>query len=90
MKKKLTGKISGMMDLPLDIAFDLPRIVIIGDLGVEIFNHRGLILYSKERVAVAVEFGTVTVKGSDLEIEEVGPEEMSIRGTVTSVEMSRA
>ena len=34
--------ITDALELPLDVALDLPKIIVVGDVKVNITNHRGL------------------------------------------------
>lgn len=88
MLKKFRKELAELLELPMDISLDLPRVVIIGDLGVLISNHRGLIQYSPERIVVGVGAGQIAISGDSLEIEEVGQEQMAVRGVIKFVEMN--
>lgn len=87
MRRKLKYDLVEFLELPLDISLDLPRVVILGDLGVLISNHRGLLHYSPDRIVVGVGNGQITVSGEALEIEEVSKESMAVRGVITLVHM---
>lgn len=90
MRRKLRMELAEILELPMDISLDLPRVVIVGDLGVLISNHRGLIQYSRERIVVGVGAGQITVSGDNLEIEEVGQEQVVVKGLIKFVEMNTA
>ncbi len=90
MRRKFRMELSEILELPMDISLDLPRVVIIGDLGVLIANHRGLMQYSTDRIVVGVGAGQITISGDNLEIEEVGQEQMAVRGVIKFVEMNTA
>ncbi|MEX0974816.1 MAG: YabP/YqfC family sporulation protein [Bacillota bacterium] len=87
MLKKLRQEISEILELPLDVGMDLPKVTIIGNLGVLIQNHRGLIQYSPEKIVIGVGKGQIAILGKSLEIEEVSKEDMIVRGLLGSVQM---
>lgn len=87
MLRRLRQELSEMLELPLDVSLDLPKVSIIGDLGVLIQNHRGLIQYSPEKIVIGVGKGQIAILGRSLEIEEVSKEDMIVRGTLSSVQM---
>lgn len=87
MRKRLRQELFSALELPLDISMDLPRVTIVGDLGVFIENHRGLIRYSPERIVIGVGQGQIAILGKDLEIEEVSTEDMIVRGSIGAVQM---
>jgi sporulation protein YqfC len=88
VRRRFRIELSEILELPMDISLDLPRVVVVGDLGVLISNHRGLIHYSPERIVVGVGRGQITISGDSLEVEEVGKEEMAVRGVIKSLEMN--
>lgn len=90
MRRKFRMEASEILELPMDISLDLPRVVIVGDLGVLISNHRGLMQYSPDRIVVGVGAGQIIISGDNLEIEEVGKEQMAVRGIIKFVEMNTA
>jgi sporulation protein YqfC len=86
--RKIKQDLAEILELPLDVSLDLPRIVIVGELGVLIQNHRGLIQYSPDRIVVGVGEGQIAVTGESLKISEVNREDMIVRGRIKTVQMS--
>jgi len=87
VRKKLRQNLSEILELPVDVSLDLPRVVIHGHLGVLIQNHRGIIMCSPERIAIGIGPGQITILGDGLEVEEVSREDIVIRGSIKSVHM---
>ncbi len=87
MLRKLRQELAEILELPLDVSMDLPRVTIVGDLGLLIQNHRGLIQYSPEKIVIGVGRGQIAIVGKSLEIEEVSREDMIVRGAIGSVQM---
>ena len=46
--------------------------------------------YSPDRIVVGVGAGQIIISGDNLEIEEVGKEQMAVRGIIKFVEMNTA
>jgi sporulation protein YqfC len=88
MRRRFKMEISEILELPMDVTLDLPRVVVLGDLGVLISNHRGLIQYSSGRIVVGVGMGQITISGDNLRIEEVEREQMAVRGIIKYIEMN--
>jgi sporulation protein YqfC len=86
--RKIKQDIAEILELPLDVSLDLPKIVIVGELGVLIQNHRGLIQYSPGRIVVGVGQGQIAISGESLKISEVNKEDMIVRGIIKTVQMS--
>ncbi len=87
MRKKIKQNLSEILELPIDVSLDLPRVVIHGHLGVLIQNHRGIIMCSSERITIGIGRGQITILGDGLEVEEVSREDIVIRGSIKSVHM---
>lgn len=82
-------KLAGTFELPKDIVLDLPRVTILGDLQLSIENHRGIILYSPERVVVAMSKGRILVAGKGLMIGVIHEEELTVAGLIDSLSFER-
>lgn len=89
MKKSkiLKNNISEALELPIEITMDLPRISLIGNQEATIFNHKGIIEYSSLLIRINSRVGIIKVRGSDLEIRNILSEEISIVGTIDSIEI---
>lgn len=81
LKRRLTD----LFDLPQDVTLDLPRILLVGGLQVIIENHRGLIEYTPNRVAVGVTRGQVAIEGEELEIGIINVEEIMVLGRIRAL-----
>ncbi|MFS0780867.1 sporulation protein YqfC [Bacillus sp. 1P06AnD] len=84
-KQKLKQMISDSINLPNDVMMDLPRITMIGQLHIYIENHRGLIAFSEEEIRLLLKQGQLLIKGQDLVIKAILPEEIMLEGTIQSV-----
>lgn len=84
----LRAKVVGALELPSDVALDLPRLTIIGTLQVTIDNHRGLIEYSPEQVRVGMNTGQLIIRGAELKLSFVRDEDLLVTGKLKSVEFA--
>uniref|UniRef100_A0A7C2ICL3 Sporulation protein YqfC n=1 Tax=Ammonifex degensii TaxID=42838 RepID=A0A7C2ICL3_9THEO len=84
-REQFRRKAAAALELPGEVAFDLPKIIITGNLQVLIENHRGIVAYDQEMVRVLVEAGEVTVSGRNLVIRSIVPEEIVIEGEIREV-----
>lgn len=78
----------GMLDLPQDVIFDLPRLTMIGNRQVYIENHRGVIGFTSELLQLKLSVGVVEISGKDLVIRAILPEEVFIEGTISDIRYS--
>ena len=89
MKKNMDNvksSLTEMLDLPVDIAMDLPKITILGNKVVSISNHRGIIEYTDKLIRVNSKIGIIRITGEELEIKNILSEEIIIEGEVEIVE----
>lgn len=86
--RKLRETLADALELPRDVALDLPRLTFIGNLQVSIENHRGLIEYTSERVRVGMNVGQVIITGADLIISFVRDEDLLVTGKLRAIEFA--
>lgn len=82
---KLSQSLVKLLDLPNDLAFDLPRIVLQGNLEISIENHNGLMEFSSERIVVGAGRGQLEISGEGLSIKSILIYEMVVEGRITAV-----
>ncbi len=85
LRRRLSKWAAGVMDLPQDVVFDLPRITMIGDMQLYIENHRGVLHFSGEELRLSLSKGTLQVTGSELAIRAILPEEVLVEGKIQGV-----
>ena len=83
----LKMSITDALELPLDVALDLPKIVLIGDLKINITNHKGIIEYTNELIRINSKIGMIKITGKSLEIKNVLIEEITVNGEIEKVEI---
>ena len=77
--------LSQHMELPQDVIMDLPRITMIGQIHIYIENHRGLLSFSDEEIRLLLKQGQMIVKGKNLVIKTILPEEILLEGKIEKV-----
>lgn len=90
MKKNMEdmkANLSEALELPLDIALDLPKITLIGNKEASIFNHKGIIEYTKTLIRINSRIGIIKITGSDLEIKNILIEEILLIGVIEKIEI---
>ena len=86
--KPLKEGISNVLSIPSDVVLDMPRIVISGNRFCGIENHKGIIKYSAEEIAVNSVLGLIIINGQGLEIATIFPEEIEITGVISAVRLA--
>lgn len=79
--------ITDALELPLDVALDLPKIILVGNLKINITNHKGIIEYTNELIRINSKIGMIKITGKSLEIKNVLMEEITVNGFIEKVEI---
>lgn len=87
-KGELQRRVTDFLDLPKDVFLDLPRITLLGNLQLFIENHYGIIEYSPGIIRISSNRGEITVTGSELLIETILAEEITIVGKIGEIKFS--
>lgn len=83
---ELAAKTAAIFDLPGEAAVGVPRVTVTGHSRAHIENHRGLLEYSGELIAVNVRDMTVKIRGEGLEIAAMSDMELVLTGNIYGVE----
>jgi len=78
-------RLSDMLELPKDLALDLPRVNMVGAIQVTVENHRGLVGYTPEQVRINTNVGQLIIRGREMMIGSVYEGEIIVTGFIRSV-----
>lgn len=81
----LKSLIGAVVDLPKDLVLNLPRITLVGDLQLVIENHRGIEDYDGIYVRVALERGSLVIKGENLTLRSIRTDEIVVDGSIKTL-----
>ncbi|MBS4176292.1 sporulation protein YqfC [Lederbergia citrea] len=73
------------MELPTDVAMDLPRVTMVGQLHIYIENHKGLLVFTDTELRLLLKQGQLLVKGKSFVIKTILPEEILLEGKIEEV-----
>ena len=85
-KKSLLERAADMMDLPADTIAGVPRMEIIGNREFYLSNHKGLLAYEDDLIAINGGKVIVRVRGQGLNIKAMNVGDLMVDGTITSIE----
>lgn len=85
-EKKLIGEAAELFDLPVDLLAGMPHVEVMGNRQFYMENHRGILSYSNEEIAVGAEGMILRVFGKGLELMSMSGEALRIRGEISRVE----
>ena len=85
-RQKLKKWAAGVLDLPQDVVLDMPRITMIGPLQMYVENHRGVLLFNRDELRLLLSNkAQLLVKGENLVIRQILPEEVLLEGMIRQV-----
>lgn len=83
----LKYNISDALELPKDIVLNLPKIIMIGNIQMNISNHKGIIEYTQETLRINSNIGVIKITGSDMKLKTILSEEIIINGDIEKIEI---
>jgi len=87
VSRKLRKWTATILDLPQDVALDLPRITMIGGLQLTVENHRGILHFSPDTLRLAMDGGELEITGRELIIRNIRAEEVFVEGRILGVQL---
>ena len=88
MKQRMwIEKLLGQTDLPGENLPLQPLVEICGNHRVLVENHRGVTVYTNERIGIRVRFGTVEVLGQQLMLRQMSRCQLVISGQIQGVQL---
>lgn len=85
--ENLKYSISEALELPKDIVMDLPKIVMVGNIQLNISNHKGIIEYNQDTLRVNSSIGVIKITGSNLKLKTILSEEIVVSGSISGIEI---
>ncbi len=73
------------LDLPEEVMLNVPTANIYGNKKIEIYNFKGLIEYTLEKVRINTSIGVLIIEGKSLEIKIMTVEELHIMGEIGQI-----
>ncbi len=86
MRKKLRERITEALDMPKDLALNLPKLNMTGDKELYIENYKGIVEYSETLVRIKTTHHILKVTGKALQINTITDEDLLISGQIISLE----
>lgn len=77
--------IANKLDLPRDVILNMPKIQITGDREIIIENHKGIILFEKDKVRINSGVGLISIYGENFEVLFMGGSTITIGGKFKSI-----
>ena len=85
-KPSAAERAAELLDLPVESLADVPRLTLIGCRSAVVEQHRGLLLYERERIEIGGGRVCLRICGADLQLRAMDRDVLLIRGEIVSVE----
>jgi len=85
-KPSFLERLATRLDLPGDIMAGLPRIEIVGCRQLYLSNHKGLLAYENDFIAVNGGKVVVKIRGDGLIIRAMQVDDLMLEGTIFGIE----
>lgn len=76
-----------VLEIPQDLALDLPRITLVGNLNLNVENHKGIIGYTKEEVRLKVSDGYLIARGHNFSLRSISRTDVFLEGEINSLQI---
>lgn len=74
------------LDLPKDVLLDVPKIIVTGRNEVTIENHKGIMVFERDRIKINTNMSPIEINGSEFEILYIAASTITIKGYFNSIE----
>ena len=85
MMKKVK-KLDEILEIPVELSTDIPKVTIVGFERVLIENYRGILEYQDYFVRVNTHIGILNINGFNLNLEEMTTDDLLITGKIESID----
>ncbi len=85
MRRKVR-KLDEILEIPVELSTDNPKITIVGFERVLIENYRGILEYQEYFVRLNTYIGIININGFNLQLEEMTTDDLLVTGKIDSID----
>lgn len=85
MRRK-AKKLDEILEIPVELSTDNPKITIVGFERVLIENYRGILEYQEYFVRLNTYIGIININGFNLQLEEMTTDDLLVTGKIDSID----
>ncbi|OYD07667.1 sporulation protein YqfC [Paludifilum halophilum] len=82
---KLKRVASDWLDIPQDVAENMPRVLMVGPYRVHVENHQGVERFTEGEIRLKTSRGSLNISGKKLVIYAIYSDEVWIEGEISEV-----
>jgi len=83
------NKVNELLDLPMEVGTNIPKITMIGFNEVIIENYKGILEYEEFFIRVSTHIGNININGFELKLNQITDEAVSITGKIENLDFER-
>lgn len=76
-----------VLEIPEDLALDLPRITLVGNINLNVENHKGIISYTADEVRLRVSDGYLIARGKGFSLRSISRTDVFLEGEINSLQI---
>ncbi len=84
---QITETFASLLEIPEDIAVNLPKVVLLGEKRVYVSNYTALLEYKRNNIKLKHKTGVIEILGDNLEIKAVEEESITLSGQISTVRL---
>ena len=85
MKRK-ARKLDEILEIPVELSTDIPKLTVLGFERLLIENYRGILEYQEYFVRVNTYIGIININGFNLQLEEMTSDDLLVTGKIDSID----
>ncbi len=84
-KKGMRSLFAEVLEIPEELALDLPKITLVGNLNLNVENHKGIISYGAHEVRLRISDGYLIARGSGFALRSISKTDIFLEGEISSL-----
>ena len=85
MKRK-SRKLDEILEIPVELSTNTPKVTVVGFERLLIENYRGILEYQEYFVRVNTYIGIININGFNLQLEEMTSDDLLVTGKIDSID----
>ena len=86
---KISNRINHILEVPMEISDENPKVTIIGFNEMLIENYKGILEYEDFYIKISTNIGNININGFNLGLKQVTEDDILIKGVIESFDIER-
>ena len=80
------NKVNEILDLPMEVGTNIPKITMTGFNEIIIENYKGIIEYEEFFIRISTYIGNININGFELKLNQMTDESVNITGKIENID----